>query len=56
VEAGDIAGARRAVQRLMDDASLRTRLAENGRKTAEQWCWDPSIDLLEKIYFPGKMM
>ncbi len=49
VEQGDIEGARRAVQRLIDDVALRNTLVENGYRTAKEWGWDRSIDLLEKM-------
>jgi hypothetical protein len=43
----DIAGARAAVQRLIDDKELRIKLIRNGRETAAAWSWEPSIDRLE---------
>lgn len=49
VEQGDVEGARKAVERLMRDFDLRKRLIENGQKTAKEWSWDRSIDLLEKV-------
>jgi glycosyltransferase involved in cell wall biosynthesis len=39
-----------AIRRLIDDRSLRERLIENGRQTAQQWRWEPSIDILERYY------
>ncbi len=49
VEQGDIDGAKKAVQRLIDDKSLREKLIANGFETASQWNWERSIDLLEKM-------
>ncbi len=45
----DVKSAGLAVQRLIEDKELRNKLIENGKKTAEQWNWDKSIDLLEKV-------
>ncbi|WP_417692159.1 glycosyltransferase [Roseibium sp.] len=42
VEMGDIQGARKAVQRLIDDNALRQKLIENGHKTAADWTWEKS--------------
>ncbi len=49
VEQGDISGAKRAVGRLMQDESLRQQLIDGGYKTAKEWNWNRSIDLLEKV-------
>lgn len=49
---GDVEGAHNAVKKLIEDKGLRERLAENGYKTAMQWKWDDSIDLLEQIFPP----
>ena len=49
VEQGDVEEARKAVQRLIDNPDLRNKLIENGYKTAKQWDWDRSIDMLEKV-------
>jgi glycosyltransferase involved in cell wall biosynthesis len=43
----DIAGARAAVKRLIEDKELRARLIRNGQETAAAWRWEPSIDKLE---------
>ena len=43
----DIAGARAAVKRLIEDQELRARLIRNGQETAAAWRWEPSIDKLE---------
>lgn len=50
VEQGDIKGAHDALNKLLKDDKLRKKLSENGYKTAMDWKWDNSIDLLEKIY------
>lgn len=47
----DIEGARAAVQMLIEDQGLRNRLIEGGEKTASQWDWESSIDILENYYF-----
>lgn len=39
-----------AIRRIIEDESLRQRLVENGRETAAQWRWDPSIDALERYF------
>lgn len=49
VEPNDIIGASNAVQRLIQDPSLRKRLSEAGQKTAQDWRWDKSIDALEAL-------
>lgn len=46
----DIEGARNAVQRLIYDDQLRSRLIEAGARTARQWDWESSIDTLEAFY------
>lgn len=50
VEPGDVAGARAAIQRLIDDPALRARLVDEGAKTAWQWRWDPTVDTLEQHF------
>jgi len=49
VEQGDVKSARQAMKRLMDDEALRKKLITNGEKTAKEWSWNYSIDLLEKV-------
>lgn len=46
----DIKGARAAVQLLLDDQALRSRIIVGGEMTARQWDWERSIDILEKYY------
>lgn len=50
VDPEDIPGARAAVQRLIDDPDLKARLIKGGSKTAAEWDWDKSIDILERYY------
>lgn len=50
VDALDIAAARNAVQRLIDDKALRDRLIAAGAETAREWDWESSIDTLEAFY------
>ncbi len=52
VEPGDIAGARHAIQLLMDDGELRDRLIACGGKTATEWPWGTSIDTLVRKLHP----
>ncbi len=47
----DILNASNAVHKLIVDDELRSRLIEQGRKTAAEWRWEDSIDKLEKYYF-----
>ncbi|MBP8708198.1 MAG: glycosyltransferase family 4 protein [Caldisericia bacterium] len=49
VEMGDIKGAEKAIQRLIDKPDLREELVENGKKTVKEWSWKRSIDYLEKV-------
>lgn len=49
VEQGDIEGAKRAIERLMDEKELRNKLIENGYETAKQWSWEKSIENLEEV-------
>lgn len=39
-----------AITRIVSDAALRQRLLEQGRQTAQQWQWEPSIDVLERHF------
>jgi O-antigen biosynthesis protein len=55
VEQGDIQGAHNAIKKLIEDEELRNRLSINGKKTAELLRWDPSIDILEDIFFKGSV-
>jgi glycosyltransferase involved in cell wall biosynthesis len=50
VEPGDVEGARRAVQKIVTSTSLRETLRRNGRKTADAFGWEPSIDALEAYF------
>ncbi|WP_309120828.1 glycosyltransferase [Paenibacillus sp.] len=50
VKQGDIEGAKAAVKRLIEDSELRSKLIMNGKKTADQWKWEPTIDKLEAIF------
>lgn len=55
VPSGDVKAAHNALKRLIEDKILRSRLVENGKRTAEKFRWDASIDKLEKIFLekPG---
>lgn len=48
INIGDTDSAKKAIIRLMKDSSLREKLKKNGYKTAQEWNWERSIDLLEK--------
>ena len=50
VEQGDVRGAHDALKKLIEDPAYRKMLAANGRQTAGQWRWEPSIDTLEELY------
>jgi glycosyltransferase involved in cell wall biosynthesis len=39
-----------AIKRLIDDPALRNKLLANGKLTAENWQWEPSIDIVEKYF------
>lgn len=45
----DIQSAKVAVARLISDQQLRQRLTQGGLKTAGEWNWNQSIDVLEKV-------
>ncbi|MBU2578424.1 glycosyltransferase family 4 protein [Patescibacteria group bacterium] len=47
VEPGDVASAKAAIERLIEDKDLRKKLIKHGYETAEAWQWEPSIDRLE---------
>jgi glycosyltransferase involved in cell wall biosynthesis len=49
VAAGDINQARAAVQRLLDDKSLRERLQAAGFLTAKSWSWEASREAMEEV-------
>jgi len=49
VEMGDIKGAEKAIQELIDNPELRDKLIVNGKKTSEEWSWEISINYLEKV-------
>lgn len=49
VEQRDIDGAQKAIKRLMNNTVLREKLIKNGYKTAQEWSWNRSIDLLEEV-------
>lgn len=50
VEPTKPAEAAQALKRLIDDAELRQRLIENGKKTVDNWQWEPTIDVLERCF------
>jgi GT2 family glycosyltransferase/glycosyltransferase involved in cell wall biosynthesis len=39
-----------AIEHLLDDAELRARLTEAGRRTAAAYAWEPQIDKLERFF------
>jgi glycosyltransferase involved in cell wall biosynthesis len=53
VPQGDVQAAHDALQRLIEDQHLRNQLIENGMKTAQQWRWDKTIDVLEGVIYAG---
>jgi hypothetical protein len=46
----DIPAAREAVQLLINNKNTYDSLVENGKKTAREWSWEKSIDVLETHY------
>ncbi|MDO8241155.1 MAG: glycosyltransferase family 4 protein [Candidatus Moranbacteria bacterium] len=44
----DIESAKKAIERLISDESLRNKLITTGLETTKKWDWNNSIDLLEK--------
>ncbi len=51
IENGSIEQAKEAILKLMNDKELLKKLRANGLKTAEEWNWNRSIDILEEIYY-----
>jgi glycosyltransferase involved in cell wall biosynthesis len=52
-EQADVAGARQAVKRLLEDDELRHRLIEQGKRTAAEWTWERSGQaMLEVVETP----
>lgn len=49
VEQGDIAGAKKAVQRLIDDEDLRNQLIAEGHLTANAWSWEKSFHAMHAL-------
>lgn len=39
-----------AIVRILQEPGLRDRLVQNGLRTADEWKWEPSIDLLESRF------
>ena len=50
VEMGDVQAAHEAVKSLIEDKTLRNKIIENGKITANEWKWEPTIDILETIF------
>jgi len=53
VEMGDVDGAGKAVQQLLNDPDLRARLVQNGYETARAWGWDVSRDAMKRVIEGG---
>jgi O-antigen biosynthesis protein len=49
IEMGDTEGAKKAIQKLIDNPKLMESLKKNGKKTASEWTWERSVDYLEKV-------
>jgi glycosyltransferase involved in cell wall biosynthesis len=50
VDSGDIKGAKKAVQKLIDNKLLKNKLIKGGIVTVKEWSWDKSFDYLENIF------
>lgn len=53
VDLGDIEGAKKAINLLIENPQLREMLSANALKTAKKWGWENSIDTLEEIFYPS---
>ena len=51
VEPGDVSSATTAINELINNASLRQALIQNGLETAKLWDWEKSIDKLELFFY-----
>lgn len=49
VEMGDTVAARDALRELINNKQLRQKMIDNGKKTAKEWPWEKSIDMLELV-------
>ena len=56
VKIGDVQGAKEAVQKLIDDSALREKMKIAGKKTAQEWSWNKSMDYLEKVLHKEDIM
>lgn len=49
VDLKDVAAAKNAVKKLMEDSTLYERLLENGNETAKNWPWTKSFERIEML-------
>lgn len=54
VEEGDIDGAKKAVELLMNDVQLREELIVNGYQTVKKWGWEKASNYMQKALFCSK--
>jgi glycosyltransferase involved in cell wall biosynthesis len=50
VDPFDVDGATQAINKIINDIELRTKLINAGKETAKNWSWDDSVNRLEKYY------
>lgn len=51
VEEGDILGAQCAIKRLEENRELLSKLVINGKKTALEWNWEKTVDIIENFFY-----
>ena len=55
VDAGDVIGAHTAVERLLDDESLRRKLVEGGYRTVRNWSWEQSHQAMLRVVMSSQI-
>jgi glycosyltransferase involved in cell wall biosynthesis len=50
VEEGDVDGAHNALRKLIESNEFRLQLIRNGKITAGKWKWEPTIEILERLF------
>lgn len=49
VEMGDIDGAKKSIQKLIDDKNLREKLIKGGYETVKEWSWEKSAEYMQEV-------